>query len=41
VRLRGRSPRGEHPIGHAPHERRNITFVAALRQGEMTSAFRA
>ena len=38
VRQRGRSPRGERLIGYAPGgHRKNITFVAALRQSGMTA----
>jgi len=40
VRQRGRSPRGERLIGYAPHGHRiTMTFVAALRQSEMTAPF--
>jgi hypothetical protein len=38
VRQRERSPRGERLIGYAPGgHRKNITFVAALRQSGMTA----
>ena len=38
VRQRGRSPRGERLIGYAPGgHRKNITFVAALRQSGMAA----
>jgi transposase len=40
VRQRGRSPRGERLIGYAPQGHWiTMTFVAALRQSEMTAPF--
>jgi hypothetical protein len=40
VRQRGRSPQGEGLIGYAAHGHRiTMTFVAALRQSEMTAPF--
>ena len=40
VRLRGRCPRGERLIGHAPHGAwKAITFVAGLRQHAMVAPF--
>jgi transposase len=40
VRLRGRAPRGERLIDHAPHGAwKTITFVGSLRQRAMTAPF--
>jgi transposase len=40
VRLRGRCPRGERPIGYAPHGHwKTLTFVTGLRQRAMVAPF--
>jgi transposase len=40
VRLRGRAPRGERLVGHAPHGAwKTVTFVDGLRRRGMTAPF--